>query len=157
MRPCGTSGGEHSSNGGWLMGTDNSMQHVTRTGWTGWAQFGGVILLVSGVFSIIQAMVALIGPNAYYAVVDGDLFLFSTTGWGWWNLMIGVLLVLTAVSLLAGATWARIVAVVLAVISAIVQMFLIPVQPWWSFIVIAIDVLVIYALMAHGDELQLQD
>ncbi|WP_256939684.1 MULTISPECIES: hypothetical protein [unclassified Arthrobacter] len=136
------------------MNTDNSMQRVTRTGWTGWAQFGGVILFVSGIFSVIQALIALIGTNAYYTVVDGDLFIFDTTGWGWWNLLIGVFLILTAIALLAGATWARVVAVVLAVISSIIQMMLIPVQPWWSFIVIAIDVLVIYALVAHGDELR---
>ncbi len=139
---------------GRLMNTDNSMQRVTRTGWTGWAQFGGVILFVSGIFSVIQALIALIGTNAYYTVVDGDLFIFDTTGWGWWNLLIGVFLILTAIALLAGATWARVVAVVLAVISSIIQMMLIPVQPWWSFIVIAIDVLVIYALVAHGDELR---
>lgn len=139
---------------GRLMNTDNSMQRVTRTGWTGWAQFGGVILFVSGIFSVIQALIALIRTNAYYTVVDGDLFIFDTTGWGWWNLLIGVFLILTAIALLAGATWARVVAVVLAVISSIIQMMLIPVQPWWSFIVIAIDVLVIYALVAHGDELR---
>lgn len=139
---------------GRLMNTDNSMQRVTRTGWTGWAQFGGVILFVSGIFSVIQALIALIGTNAYYTVVDGDLFIFDTTGWGWWNLLIGVFLILTAIALLAGATWARVVAVILAVISSIIQMMLIPVQPWWSFIVIAIDVLVIYALVAHGDELR---
>jgi uncharacterized membrane protein len=31
---------------------------------------------------------------------------------------------------------------------------LIPAQPWWSLIVIAIDVLIIYAIIAHGDELR---
>ena len=46
------------------------------------------------------------------------------------------------------------IAVILAILSAIVQMLLIPVQPWWAFIVIAIDVLVIYALIAHGDEVR---
>ncbi|WP_104092461.1 hypothetical protein [Arthrobacter sp. GMC3] len=138
------------------MSATNSAQGVTRTGWTGWVEFGGVILFVSGIFSIIQALIALIGTNVYYTVVNGDLFLFNTTGWGWWNLMIGVLLILTGVSLLAGATWARVAAVVLAVVSMVVQMLLVPVQPWWSFIVIAIDVLIIYALIAHGDELRVE-
>lgn len=41
---------------------------------------------------------------------------------------------------------------VLVILGAIVQMLLVPVQPWWSFMVIAIDVLVIYALLAHWDE-----
>jgi hypothetical protein len=67
-----------------------------------------------------------------------------------------VLLVLAGIALFAGATWARVVAVVLAILSAIVQLLLVPVQPWWSFIVIAIDVLIIYALIAHGDELRVE-
>lgn len=77
-------------------------------------------------------------------------------GWGWWNAALGVLLILTAVALFSGATWARVVAVVVAGVSAVVQLMLIPVQPWWSFIVIAIaiDVLIIYAIIAHGDELR---
>lgn len=134
------------------MSTIRSTSNVTSTNPTAWVPFAGVILLVSGIFSAIQGLVALIGPSAYYAVMDGQLFLFDVTGWGWWNLMIGVLLILTSISLFVGAAWARVVAIVLVILSAVVQMFLVPVQPWWSFIVIAIDVLVIYALMAHWDE-----
>lgn len=125
---------------------------VSSSSWVGWIRFAGVILLVNGIFSIIHALVALVGPNAYYAVVEGTLFLFDTTGWGWWNLFIGIFLILTAVGLFAGQTWARVVGVILAVLSAVVQLLLVPVQPWWAFIVIAIDVLIIYALVAHGDE-----
>ena len=147
-------GSGHSRESGRLMSTANSTQRVTPTGWAGWVQFAGVILLVSGIFSAIQGLVALIGPNTYYAVVDGDLFLFDVTGWGWWNLVIGALLILSGIALFAGATWARVVAVILAILSAIVQLLLVPVQPWWSFIVIAIDVLIIYALIAHGHELR---
>jgi uncharacterized membrane protein len=68
--------------------------------------------------------------------------------------VLGALLILTAVALFAGATWARVVAVVVAGVSAVVQLMLIPAQPWWSLIVIAIDVLIIYAIIAHGDELR---
>lgn len=134
------------------MSTIRSTNSVTSTNPTAWVPFAGVILLISGIFSAIQGLVALVGPSTYYAVVDGELFLFDATGWGWWNLMIGVLLILTSISLFVGATWARVVAVVLVILSAIVQMLLVPAQPWWSFMVIAIDVLVIYALLAHWDE-----
>ena len=129
-------------------------QPVASTGWAGWAKFAGIILLVNGIFSGLQGLVALTGPDTYYLVAPGTLFLFDQTGWGWWNLFIGVFLILTALAVLTGRTWARVVAVVLAILSAVVQLLLIPVQPWWSFIVIAIDVLIIYALIAHGDELR---
>jgi hypothetical protein len=130
------------------------MSTVTKTGWTGWVIFAGVILLISGIFSIVQGIVAVVGPNSYYVVTEGSLFLFDVAGWGWWNIIIGVLLALTAVALMAGQTWARIVAVILVIISAIGQLLLIPAQPWWSIIVIAIEILVIYALIVHGRELR---
>lgn len=121
--------------------------------WTGWAAFAGVIILISGIFTLLQGLVILLGPQASYVVVDGDLFLFDRTGWGWWSVVVGGLLTLTAFALFSGATWARVVAVILAVINAASQLLLLPVQPWWSVLVIAIDILIIYALTAHGHEL----
>ncbi|WP_341945698.1 hypothetical protein [Microbacterium sp. LWH11-1.2] len=121
--------------------------------WTGWAAFAGVIILISGIFGLLQGLVILLGPRASYVVVDGSLFLFDVTGWGWWHVVIGALLTITAFALFSGATWARVVAVILAVISAAGQLLVMPLQPWWSVIVIAIDVLIIYALTAHGHEL----
>lgn len=125
-----------------------------ETAWTGWVFFAGVILMVIGIFSAVQGVVALIGPNSYYVATEGSLWLLDVAGWGWWNLIVGLLLVLTAVALFAGQTWARIVAVVLAVLNAIGALLVIPAQPWWSVIVIAIDILVIYALIVHGRELR---
>lgn len=127
---------------------------VASTGWTGWISFAGVILIINGVFSGLQGLVALTGPDTYYLSTPGALFLFDAKGWGWWNLALGVFLILAAVALFSGAMWARVVAVVVAGLSAIVQLMLIPAQPWWSLIVIAIDVLIIYAVIAHGDELR---
>ena len=125
--------------------------------WTDWVRFGGVLLIVGGIFNLIQGLAALLGPDAYYAEVNGTLLVFNVAGWGWWNVFIGALTIVTGLALLNGALWARIVAVVLAVLSSIAQMLLVPVQPWWSFIVIALDVLVIYAVVAHGKDLRTQD
>lgn len=124
------------------------------TGWANWVRFAGVILIISGIFSAIQGIIAVVGPDTYFAAVDGDLFIFDVAGWGWWNIIIGVLLFLVGIAVMNGATWARVIAVILAILNAIVHMLLIPVQPWWSFIAIAIDVLIVYALIAHGDEVR---
>ncbi|WP_311257612.1 hypothetical protein [Microbacterium sp. WCS2018Hpa-9] len=130
--------------------------HATSKGssaWTGWAAFAGVIILISGIFSLLQGLVLLLGPRASYVVVDGSLFLFDVAGWAWWHIIIGALLTITAFALFSGAVWARVIAVILAVLSAAGQLLVLPAQPWWSVIVIAIDVLIIYALTAHGHEL----
>lgn len=127
---------------------------TTKTGWTGWVVFAGVILITVGIFSAVQGLVALIGPSSYYVVTEGGLWLLDVTGWGWWNLIIGVLLVLVGGALLSGQTWARVIAIILVILNAVGALLLIPAQPWWSMIVIAIDVLVLYALIVHGRELR---
>lgn len=127
---------------------------VASTGWTGWVHFAGDILIINGFFSGCLGLVALSGPDSYYLSTAGALFLFDAHGWGWWNAALGVFLILTSLALISGATRARIVAVVVAGLSVAVQLVLIPMQAWWSVIVIVIDVLIIYTVIAHFDELR---
>ncbi len=129
------------------------MSTTRTTGWLGWGLFAGAIILISGVFSVVQGFVGLIAPNTYYVKTSGSLFMFDVQGWAWWTLIIGILLVLTALALFAGQVWARVIAVILASLSAVGNLLLVPAQPWWSLILIGVDVLVIYALTAHGHEL----
>ena len=132
-----------------------SMSDTEVTGWVGWGWFAAILLLVAGIFDALYGLVAVIGPDtAYFARTEGGLFLFDVQGWGWWHLISGVLLILVAAALFAGATWARVVAVILVVINALGQLALLPVQPWWSLIVLALDIFVIYALTVHGKELK---
>lgn len=134
------------------------MSTVKETsGWVGWIGFAGFILILNGVFSAVQGLAALIGSDVYYVVTEGTLYLFDITTWGWWNLLIGLLLVLTGIALLTGAGWARVLAIILASLSAVGHLLLLPAQPWWSVIVIAVDILVIYAITAHGREVAAVD
>lgn len=135
-----------------MNGTEPSKARTN--GWTGWVIFAGVIMLVSATFTVVQALVALIGPDTYYVRTEGGLWLLDVAGWGWWNLIIGVMLALTALALFVGKTWARVIAVILVVLSSVGQLLLIPAQPWWSIIVIAINILIIYAITVHGRELR---
>ena len=129
------------------------MSNTQTTGWLGWGLFAGAIILISGVFSVIQGFVGLIAPDTYYVKTTGSLFMFDVQGWAWWTLIIGILLVLTALALFAGQTWARVIAIILASLSAIGNLLQVPAQPWWSLILIGVDILIIYALTAHGHEL----
>lgn len=127
--------------------------HESRPlGWTGWVFFAAAILFINGMFSVVQGLVLLIGPDTYTSNVSGELFIFDVTGWGWWNVIIGALLLATGGALFSGATWARVVAVALVTFSAASQLLLVPVQPFWSLIVITIDIVVVYALIVHGAE-----
>jgi hypothetical protein len=61
---------------------------------------------------------------------------------------------LAGVGLLAGRSWARVVGITLAVLSAVANFMFIPHYPFWALLVIALDVFVIWALAAHGGELR---
>jgi hypothetical protein len=73
--------------------------------------------------------------------------------WGWTHLLLGVLILVSGLGVLAGNLAARTVAVVLAALSALVNLAFLEAYPIWSIIVITLDVLVIYAVTVHGREL----
>jgi hypothetical protein len=134
------------------------MSDVRVTGWVGWGWFAGTILLIAGAIDAIYGLIAILQPgSAYFVATEGGLFLFDISGWGWWHLLIGLALILVALALFTGATWARVVAIILAAVNAISHLFLLTSQPWWSLIVIALDILVIYALTVHGRELEVRE
>ena len=131
------------------------MSDIRVTGWVGWGWFAGILLLIAGVFSALHGLTALLAPSsAYFLRTEGGLVVFDVQGWGWWHLITGIALILVAGALFAGATWARVVAVIFVAFNGIGQLFTIPTQPWWSLIVLTIDILVIYALTVHGRELK---
>ncbi|MCD2443310.1 hypothetical protein LQ757_13590 [Agromyces sp. SYSU K20354] len=130
------------------------MSDTQVTGWVGWGWFAGIVLLIAGIFDAVRGFIALLQPDSAYFVVNGNLFLLDVQGWGWWHLIIGALLILVAIALFTGATWARVIAIILAAVSAISQLALLPTQPWWSLTVIALDIFVIYALTVHGKEMK---
>jgi hypothetical protein len=67
-------------------------------------------------------------------------------------LLVGALVALAGFGVLAGQTWGRAVGIGLAVLSALANFAFIPYSPFWSLTIIALDVLVVWALAAHGRE-----
>jgi hypothetical protein len=124
------------------------------TGWTGWVVFGGVMLIVMGGFQITQGLVALFDDGFYAVGSDGLVVNVDYNTWGWIHLVIGLVGVLVGIGLLAGNLAARIAGVVIAGLSALVNMAFISAYPVWSVLVIALDVIVIFAIIVHGREVK---
>ncbi|GAA4052133.1 DUF7144 family membrane protein [Nonomuraea soli] len=121
------------------------------TGWVGWIWFAGMMIIMAGLFNLVSGLYAIIDDELYVTTRKG-LLLFDLTGWGWVHLILGVLLVITGIAVSIGKNWARLIAVILVMLNALTQLTWIMVNPWWSLVVIAIDVLVLYALIVHGKE-----
>jgi len=124
------------------------------TGWVGWIGFASFMLMLGGVFSFIAGIVALINDTVVYNAATNALWIVSYNQWGWIHIIVGVLAFTAAGSLLAGHMYGRIIAILAAFISAVVNMAYIPIYPFWSIMIVVIDVLIIYAVTAHGTELQ---
>ncbi|MBK9179762.1 MAG: hypothetical protein IPM45_09370 [Acidimicrobiales bacterium] len=82
------------------------------------------------------------------------VFNFDLTTWGWVHLVLGIVLVLVGIGILTGNLAARIVGVVVAAMSAVANFAFLPWYPVWAIAVIAIDVAIIWALTAHGRDVQ---
>jgi hypothetical protein len=124
------------------------------TAWVGFVAFGGILLLMLGGFQAIEGFVALFKDTYYLVTRNGLVLSVDYTTWGWTHLILGLVAVGTGVGVLLGQLWARVVGIILAVVSALVNMAFLPAYPVWSTIVIATDILVIYALAVHGREVK---
>ena len=140
------------------MAMDSSVDHRTahrtgtkRSGWYGWVVFAGAMMMMLGAFHAIAGLVALFEEEYFLVGQSGLVVSADFTAWGWTHLLFGVLVAVAGGALFAGATWARIVAVVIAMFSAVVNLAFLSAYPLWSAIMIAVDILIIYAVTTHGD------
>lgn len=121
----------------------------------GWISFAGFMMILAGSFAILAGLALLINPDTY--PVKDSLFQTSATTWGWWKLFIGTVVLLSGLGVFTGNVLARTVGVIAATLSAIGAFVFMPVYPVWAICLIAIDVAVIWALTAHGRDIQKMD
>ena len=115
----------------------------------GWVLFAAIMLIIGGILNAIQGLSAII-KSGYYTIPPNYFISVNAKGWGWTHLILGVVVALAGLSLMSGAMWARVVGVIVAGLSLIGNFAFIPVYPFWALLIIAIDVMVIWALTAHG-------
>lgn len=115
--------------------------------WAGgitWA--AAALLLVVGVLSFFQGIAALVNDDVAIAVVGDYVYAFNMTTWGWIHLILGVIGAVVAIGMFLGATWGRVLAIIIACLSIIANFLWLPYTPWWSIVLIILDVIVIWAV-----------
>ena len=68
--------------------------------------------------------------------------------------VVGAAMFAAGLGLLVGQFWAQLTVIALVSVNLVTQMILLPAYPLWSLAVIAIEVVVLWAIMAHGDEVK---
>ena len=140
-----------------LQMTDDASQYpsTSRSETSGWAVgftvFAAVMMLMVGAWQALAGLIAIF-ENEFYVTTRNYIFELDATTWGWIHLVLGLLVAFAGWGVLSGQTWARIVGITLAALSATANFLFIPYYPFWSILIIAVDILVIWALTAHGRE-----
>jgi hypothetical protein len=119
----------------------------------GWIGFAGIMLMIIGSIDFFQGLIALF-EDEYFVVTASGFLVVDLTAWGWIMLIWGVLLVLAGLGLIAAQGWARWFAIVVVSLNFIAQLgFLGNSQyPLWSLTVMALNIIVLYALTARWSE-----
>ncbi|MEU8132438.1 DUF7144 family membrane protein [Streptodolium elevatio] len=121
--------------------------------WSGWVAFAAFTLLTLGILNLMMGLTALF-RDGYFVTDSGDLLVWSYTTWGVIMLCFAALQLAVGMGLLTGASWARYIAVGLAMLNIIGQIGFLDAHPVWSSIVIALDIVVLYALTARWNDAQ---
>jgi hypothetical protein len=107
--------------------------------------------LMIGAINVIDGLGAVFTDEIFLEGERGTLVL-DLTQWGWIHVGLGALLIAVGIGLLLDAAWARIAAIILVMINMLSQVMILPAYPFWALLVIALDVLVLWALTAHADD-----
>ena len=110
-----------------------------------------VILMIAGVFGMIQGIVGVFASD-FYVVTQKWLFELDPTVWGWGQIVVGVIAFGAGLGLFFGKVWAQAVAIIVAAFSILANFTWLPYYPIWAVLVIAFDVFVIWAVSAHGSD-----
>ncbi len=127
------------------------MAQPRQTGWTGWVYFAAVLMLISGIFELFRGIYSLTNGD-FFVASGGQVVLFNTTAWGWVQIVLGIIMLTGAMSLFSGHFWGRLVATVATTLSAIATLIWLPAFPIWGVISLILNIVVLWAVLAHGNE-----
>ena len=115
-----------------------SQQDVS--GWAvGWTAFAAVLMIIMGFFHAMAGLVGILEDDLIVLTPD-YVFQFSITTWGWIHLIAGIIVLLAGFYLFTGAVWARIIGVIIVVLSMVANFAWLPLpaglvgdhdRHWW--------------------------
>jgi hypothetical protein len=116
-----------------------------------WIAFAGVMMVILGSLDAIWGLAAILNDEVVVVGGHGAL-IFDVTTWGWFQLILGGVIGLTGLGLIVGNEMARVMGIFLLAINAVLQVVWFPAAPLWAFLIIVLDVVIIYQLTVNWTE-----
>ena len=128
---------------------------VRNSSWTGWVGFAGWLMIIIGTLDFFEGLIAVI-RDKYYVLTPSQIIVFDLTTWGWIILIWGIVVGLAGLGLLSGAGWARWTTIIVGSLNFLVQLSFVgsAQYPLWALTVLALNVVVLYALIVRWGEAQ---
>jgi hypothetical protein len=115
---------------------------------SGWVTFGGFLFFVVGIFHVIDGISALSKAHVYH-----DYGLFANIRfWGVVMLIIGGIGIWAGYAILQRQELGRMIGIILAGAGILAQLMFLSANETWALIMVAMWIIVLYALIVHGDE-----
>lgn len=121
------------------------------SGWIGWIYFGGLMMVLLGMLHMTAGFVALF-KDEVYLLTTSNVWILDLTTWGWVHVIAGLIVLMAGFAVMSGKMWGRVVGILIGILAAVANFAFIPIYPVWSIIMLTVSILVVFALVAHGDE-----
>ncbi len=122
--------------------------------WVGWIGFAGVLMIILGALHAFQGLVAVFKDEYFLVTSSGLALKFDFTAWGWVHVVVGLIVLVAGLCVMAGQMWARVVGVIVAALSLLANIAFLAAYPFWSLVMIALDIVIIMALTVHGSDIK---
>jgi hypothetical protein len=116
--------------------------------YSGWAAFAGVMMVIVGSLDALWGLGAILNDDVVIVGGQGAI-IADITLWGWVHLLMGLVIAFTGFGLLTGNSAARWFGVFFVGLNAVSQLVWFPAAPLWAFLLIVLDVVIIYQLTAR--------
>ena len=118
---------------------------------TGWTAFAGVLLFIVGSLDALWGLAGILNNEIVLVGGGQGVIIADITTWGWIHLILGSIVASTGLGLFAGAEWARFSAIFFVTINSVAQIVWFPAAPLWAFLMIILNVTIIYQLTARWE------
>lgn len=110
--------------------------------------FAGVLLAAFASMQLLEGIAAISSGDLY---VEGDSYTYAldVTTWGWIHVVLGVIGLGVGVGVVARQAWAQVAGIGVAFLAAIANFAFLPYYPLWSMVLLAFNVMVVWALASQ--------